>query len=390
MFESIVKFIRNLYGTNGYIPLHEPRFVGNEKQYLNECIDSTYVSYLGKFVGRFEDMVKEYTGARHAIATANGTVALHTALIVAGVRPGDEVLTQALTFVATANAVSHCGAQPVFIDSDKETLGISPEVLKDFLENRTVMKGDGFCYNKKTDKRIAACIPMHVFGHPVKIDGILEACRQYNVPVIEDSAESLGSFFRDKHTGTFGKIGILSFNGNKIVTTGGGGMILTDDDDIANRAKHITATAKTPHKWEFIHDEVGYNYRMPNVNAAVGCAQMESLPQFLKNKRNIAGEYEAFFKKIDVDFFTEKDNCVSNYWLNAIILQDRMQRDQFLEYCHENEVMSRPVWTLMNKLPMYHDCQKTDLDNVQWLEDRLVNIPSSVRLYKSADRDGCI
>jgi len=380
MFESIVNFIRNLYGTNGYIPLHEPRFVGNEKRYLNECIDSTYVSYLGKFVGRFEDMVKEYTGARHAIATASGTVALHAALIVAGVRPGDEVLTQALTFVATANAISHCGAKPVFIDSDKETLGISPEVLKDFLENHTEMKSDGFCYNRKTHKRIAACIPMHVFGHPVKIDGILEACLQYNVLVIEDSAESLGSFFRDKHTGTFGKIGILSFNGNKIVTTGGGGMILTDDDDIANRARHITATAKTSHKWEFIHDEVGYNYRMPNVNAAVGCAQMESLPQFLRSKRDISQQYAAFFKTLDLGFFTEKDDCRSNYWLNAIILRDRNQRDDFLDYCHDSGIMSRPVWTLMNKLPMYRDCQATNLEKAHWLEDRIVNVPSSVKL----------
>ncbi len=380
MFESIVKFIRQLYNTDGYIPLHEPRFIGNEKKYLNECIDSTYVSYLGEFVVRFEDMVKEYTGAKHAVATANGTLALHAALILAGVKPGEEVLTQALTFVATANAISHCGARPVFIDSEKETLGMSPEILEEFLGKETVMKSDGFCYNRITDKRITACIPMHVFGHPVTIDRILGICKSHNITLVEDSAESLGSFFRNRHTGTFGKFGVLSFNGNKIITTGGGGMILTDDDDLAKQAKHITATAKVPHKWEFIHDEIGYNYRMPNVNAAVGCAQMENLPLFIKNKRETARKYENFFKEIDVDFFTENDGCLSNYWLNAIILNDRTQRDEFLEYCNDNGVMSRPVWTLMNKLPMYNDCQTTSLENAQWLEDRLVNIPSSVKI----------
>lgn len=380
MFESIVRFIRDLYNTNGPVPLHEPRFMGNEKRYLAECIDSTYVSYLGEFVGRFEDMVKEFTGARHAIATANGTLALHAALVLVGVKPGDEVLTQSLTFVATVNAISHCGARPVFIDSEKETLGISPEALDDFLDRETEMKGDGSCYNRKTKKRIAACVPVHVFGHPVRIDEILSICVKRNIPVVEDAAESLGSFYKKRHAGTFGKIGILSFNGNKIITTGGGGMILTDDDHSAQAAKHITATAKLPHKWEFIHDEVGYNYRMPNINAAVGCAQMENLPKFLESKRDIANKYEMFFKKLGIAFFSEKENCRSNYWLNAILLNDRKERDDFLAFCHENQVMSRPVWMLTNKLPMYRDCQATDMSNAQWLEDRIVNIPSSVSL----------
>lgn len=377
MFESIVKFIRQLYGTDGYIPLHEPRFTGNEKKYLNECIDSTYVSYIGEFVGRFEDMVKEFTGAKHAVATANGTLALHAALLLAGVKPGDEVLTQALTFVATANAISHCGARPVFMDSEKETFGMSPGILEEFLGKETIMKSDGFCYNRITDKRITACIPIHVFGHPVTIDRILDICKSHNIILVEDSAESLGSFFKNRHSGTFGNFGVLSFNGNKIITTGGGGMILTDDDDLAKRAKHITSTAKIPHKWEFIHDDIGYNYRMPNVNAAVGCAQMENLQLFIKNKREVARRYENFFKGIDVGFFTENDGCLSNYWLNAIILKDRTQRDEFLEYCNRNGVMSRPVWTLMSKLPMYSGCQTTGLENARWLEDRVVNIPSS-------------
>ncbi len=380
MYAAIVTFIRNLYGTGGPIALHEPRFAGNEKEFLAQCIDSTYVSYIGEFVSKFEAMVKGYTGAKHAIATANGTLALHCALHILNVQPGDEVLTQALTFVATANAVSHCGARPIFIDSDRETLGMSPELLEKFFENETKMREDGCSFNRTTGRRIAACIPMHVFGHPVKIDQIIAICAKFNVPVVEDSAESLGSFYKEKHTGTFGKIGILSFNGNKIITTGGGGMILTDDDVIAQRVKHITATAKIPHRWEFIHDEVGYNYRMPNINAAVGCAQMENLPKFLESKRDVAKKYEAFFGNLDIPLFTEKENCRSNYWLNAILLNDRQERDNLLAFCHENQIMSRPVWTLMNKLPMYRDCQATELSNAQWLEDRIINLPSSVRI----------
>ena len=380
LFNRIIEFIKALYPNQSPIPLHEPRFIGNEKKYLNQCIESTYVSYLGEFVGRFENMIQEFTGAKHAIATANGTLALHAALMLAGVKPGDEVLTQALTFVATANAISHCNAKPIFIDSDRETIGMSPDKLEEFLKNEAITKDDGCCYNKITDRKISACIPMHVFGHSVRIDEILNICNKYHITVIEDAAESLGSFYRNQHTGTFGRIGILSFNGNKIITTGGGGMIIADDENIAMQAKHITTTAKVPHKWEFVHDEVGYNYRMPNINAAVGCAQMESLPKYLDNKRETATLYKEFFNELKITFLAEPEGCRSNYWLNAIILKDRVQRDEFLEYGHNNRVMTRPIWTLMNKLPMYQHCQHTNLENAQWLEDRVVNIPSSVRV----------
>jgi perosamine synthetase len=379
MFELIIKFIRNIYNTDGQIPLHEPRFIGNEKKYLNECIDSTYVSYLGGFVERFENMVKEFTGAQHAIATANGTLALHMALLAADVKRDDEVLTQALTFVATVNAISYCGAVPVFIDSDRDTLGMSPDKLEEFLTQQTFMK-DESCYNKKTGRKITACIPVHVFGHPVQIDRIKQVCDHHNIYLVEDAAESLGSFYKGKHTGTFGKIGILSFNGNKIVTTGGGGMVLTNDDHLAKKIRHITTTAKIPHRWEYIHDEIGYNYRLPNVNAAIGCAQMENISGFLINKREITNLYKEFFNEIGIEFFTESKGCKSNYWLNSIALKDREQREEFLDYTHKNGIMARPIWRLMNKLDMYRNCQSTDLENAQWLEDRLVNIPSSVRV----------
>jgi perosamine synthetase len=380
MFEKVIQFIRRMYNTDKHIPLHEPRFMGNEKKYLNDCIDSTYVSYLGEFVTKFEDMIKDLTNAGNAISTANGTLALHIALHTAGVKSGDEVLTQALTFVATANAISHCGARPLFVDSERETLGMSPEKLEDFLVERTIIKDDGFCYNKATGNRIVACVPVHIFGHPAKIDIIKSICDRNGIVVVEDAAESLGSTYHNKHTGTYGKFGILSFNGNKIITTGGGGMVITDDGVLAERVRYIITTAKVPHKWEISHDEIGYNYRLPNINAALGCAQMENLHAFLQNKRELAYEYERFFREIGIEFFTEKDGYSSNYWLNAIILKDRTQRDEFLEYSYKNDIMVRPIWTLMNKLTMYRDCQTTNLDNAQWLEDRVVNIPSSVRL----------
>ncbi len=379
MYKEIINFIKELYGNKAVIPLHEPRFIGNEKKYLSECIESTYVSYIGEFVSRFEDMMKSFTGAKHAIATVNGTLALHMALLVAGVKRDDEVLTQPLTFVATVNTISHCGATPVFIDCEKDTLGMSPEKLGEFLERKTYMK-DEYCYNKKTGRKISACIPVHVFGHPVRIDRIQKICNQYNIALVEDAAESLGSFFKGKHTGIFGKLGILSFNGNKIVTTGGGGMVLTDDDALAKKVKHLTTTAKVPHRWKYIHDEVGYNYRLPNVNAAIGCAQMEKLPMFLKNKRDLTTIYEEFFNRIGILFFKEKADCQSNYWLNTIFLDNKEQRDEFLEYSNSNGVMTRPAWTLLNKLTMYKDSYNDGLENAQWLEDRLVNIPSSVRL----------
>ncbi|MCX6113443.1 MAG: LegC family aminotransferase, partial [Proteobacteria bacterium] len=289
-------------------------------------------------------------------------------------------LTQALTFVATVNAISHTGARSVFIDSELKTLGMCPEKLEEFLRNNCIIKDDGYTYNKKTNKRISACVPMHVFGHPVRIDEIIRICDKYNITVIEDAAESLGSYYRSKHTGLFGKMGILSFNGNKTITTGGGGMVITDDEFIAKRAMHITKTAKTPHPWEFIHDEVGYNYRLSNLNAAVGCAQMECFPEFLKNKRELAGIYKEFFSGINIEIISEPKDSKSNYWLNAIILKNREERDTFLKETNDNGVMTRPVWRLMNKLPMYKGCESTNLDIAQWLEDRVVNIPSSVRL----------
>jgi perosamine synthetase len=380
MYKETIEFIRKIYNTSDIVPLHAPRFIGNEKKYLNVCIDSTFVSYVGAFVTQFEDMIKEYTGAKYAVATANGTLALHTALITSGVHEEDEVLTQALTFVATANAISHCGAKPVFVDSERETLGISPEKLDEFLRQNTIIHDDGFCYNKHNGRKIAACVPVHVFGHPVRIDVIEAICSKYHIVCIEDAAESLGSFYKGQHTGTFGKVGVFSFNGNKIVTAGGGGMVVTNDEATATLAKHITTTAKVVHKWEISHDMVGYNYRLPNVNAAIGCAQMESLPEFLENKRELAGYYKDFFDKMDVFFYTERENCSSNYWLNAILLQDKTERDSFLEYSIASGVMTRPIWRLLNTLPMYKNCQTMDLENANYLADRIVNLPSSVRL----------
>jgi len=380
MYKETIDFIKKIYPKEKTIPLHVPRFIGNEKKYLNECIDSTYVSYVGKFVGQFETMVKNFTGAKHAIATSNGTLALHTSLLLAKVSSDDEVLTQALTFVATANAISYTGAKCIFIDSEKDSMGMCPKKLEEFLSTNCIIKNDGFTYNKKTNKKISACVPMHVFGHPVKIDRIADICTKYNITLIEDAAESLGSYYKNKHTGFFGKLGILSFNGNKTITTGGGGMIITNDDDLAKRAVHITKTAKVADPWEFIHDEIGYNYRLSNLNAAVGCAQMEKLDMFLKNKRELAGVYREFFNSVNITFVTEPKDCISNYWLNAIVLDNREEREIFLKETNESGVATRPIWRLMNKLPMYKNSETTNLDNAYWLEDRVVNIPSSVRI----------
>ena len=380
MFEKIVDFIKSLYPLENPVPLHAPRFSGNEKKYLIDCIDTTYVSYVGQYVTRFEDEVRVFTGVKYAVAVSSGTSALHVALLLADVAPGDEVVTQPLTFVATANAISCCSAQPVFVDVERSTLGLDPEKLNDFLINNSILNSDGRCYNKITGKKIAACVPMHTFGHPVRIDQIIEICKRYQIPVVEDAAEALGSFYKSQHVGTFGDIGILSFNGNKPVTTGGGGMIITNDEALAAKAKHLTTTAKQPHPWEFFHDEVGYNYRMPNINAAVGCAQMECFADVLENKRATAQMYDKFFQDIGMPFITEPADSRSNYWLNTIVLKDRQDREQFLAYATEKGVQTRPVWRLMPNLPMYRHCQSTSLDNAQWMEDRLVNIPSSVRI----------
>lgn len=376
---DIVDFVRNLYQTKEFIPLHEPKFIGNEKAYVIDCIDSTFVSSVGKYVDQFEQMLASYTGAKYAVATVNGTAALHIALKLAGVVPGNEVITQSLSFIATCNAISYCGAKPVFVDVDRDTLGMSPDSLHSFLSTNTVQTASG-CINKTTGQKISAVVPMHTFGHPCRIDEIAKICVQFDLPLIEDAAESLGSYYQGRHTGTFGKLAAFSFNGNKTITTGGGGMIITNDDVLAKRAKHITTTAKQPHPYEFIHDEIGYNYRLPNINAALGCAQMESLPYLLESKRAIAAAYAKFFSASGITFVMEPLQANSNYWLNALILEDRQTRDVFLKELNEAGVMSRPIWRLMNELTMFQDCQAADLSNAKWLEERVVNIPSSARV----------
>jgi len=379
MFQETIELIQSTFNTTDFIPLHEPRFVGNEKKYLNECIDSTFVSSVGKFVDRFEEEIAQYTGAKYAVATVNGTSALHVSLLLVDVQEGDEVITQPLTFVATCNAISYCGAKSVFVDVDKDTLGMSPNALKVFLDENTELKG-GKCINKVTGKTIKACIPMHTFSHPCRIDAIKEICDANHIALVEDAAESLGSYYNGKHTGTFGKVGAISFNGNKIITAGGGGCIITDDEELAKKAKYITTTAKVPHKWEYTHDVVGYNYRMPNLNAALLVAQLENLESFLGNKRELSRAYKDFFEASNIMFLTEPKDSRSNYWLNAVILKDKAERDIFLKETNAKCVMTRPIWTLMNKLEMFKNAQCGLLDNALWLENRAVNIPSSVRL----------
>lgn len=378
--KEVIDFIKGLYGSGGMVPLHVPVFIGNEKSYLAECIDSTFVSYIGEFVTRLEKTTAEYTGTSHAVATTSGTTALQTALVICGVKPGDLVITQSLTFVGTVNPIAHCGAAPVFVDVDMDSMGMSPESLKNFLTNSTKMDSEGNCVEKSSGKHIAACVPVHIFGNPCRIDEIAEICRQYGITLIEDAAESLGSYYKGKHTGSFGKVGILSYNGNKIVTTGGGGMIITSDEELDKRARKITTTAKKPHPYEFFHDETAFNYRMPNVNAAVGCAQMESLEFFLKNKADTANLYKKFFAEKNITFINPVENGISNNWLNAILLENRAERDAFLKETNANGVMTRPAWTLMHKLPMYENSIKTDLSNSIIFEDRAVCLPSSVRL----------
>ena len=376
-YKSVIDFIRSVYKTDSFIPLHEPRFSGNEKKYLNECIDSTFVSSVGKFVNKFEKKIASYTGVKYAIATSNGTSALHISLLISGVEDGHEVITQPLTFVATCNAINYCNATPIFIDVDKDTMGMSPLALENFLKVNAKIENQR-CINKSTGNIIKACLPMHTFGHPCRINEIQRICQEWYLALVEDSAESLGSLHNEQNTGTFGELGVVSFNGNKIITSGGGGCILTNSEELANKAKHITTTAKEPHKWEFIHDMVGYNYRMPNLNAALIVAQLEQLDGFFKSKRVLAKSYEKFFYGSDIQFVSEPKNSKSNYWLNSIILNDRTQRDLFLEATNSQNIMTRPIWVSMNKLPMFKDSQCGDLTNSKWLEDRVVNIPSSL------------
>jgi perosamine synthetase len=394
-YQFVIDFIRTIFGVErGFIPLHMPYFNGNEKKYLEECIDTTFVSSVGKFVDLFEEKIAEYTGAKKAVACVNGTNALHIALLLIGVERDTEVITQPLTFIATANAISYCGAHPVFLDVDLDTLGLSPTALRNWLEqNVDLVKTEDLPkppqpsklpkplytpINKTTRRPISACVPMHTFGHPARIDEIVEICNEYNMPVVEDTAESLGSTYKGQHTGTFGKIGVMSFNGNKIITTGGGGMLLLQDEALAKKAKHLTTQAKVPHAWEFIHDEIGYNYRMPNVNAAIGLAQLEQLPKFLDAKRNVATAYRQFFSESSINYVDEPINASSNFWLNCVLLPNKEQREEFLKFTNENGVMTRPVWELMNRLSMFKTAQCGDLRNATWIADRLVNIPSSV------------
>lgn len=382
MYTKVIDFIKVLYGNQAFVPLSVPCFKGNEKKYLNECIDTTFVSSVGKFVDCFENDMAAYTGAKRAVVCVSGTNALHMALMLVGVKWDDEVLTQALTFVATCNAISYIGAHPIFIDVDRTTMGLSPNAMKEWLvRNAEIHKGH--CYNKRSGRRIKACVPMHTFGHPARIEEIANICAEYHIELVEDAAESVGSKYKGKHTGLFGKVGTLSFNGNKTITTGGGGMLLFMDEELGILAKHLTTQAKVSHRWEFKHDHIGYNYRMPNINAALGCAQLEQLDEFIADKRATAAAYADYFKNVDdIDFFTEPTNCFSNYWLNAVVLKDRDAQQSFLQETNDNGVMTRPIWELMNRLPMFEHCEHDGLENTVWFADRVVNIPSSVRLDK--------
>jgi len=378
MYRTIIDFIRDLYGQPAFVLLHEPRFLGNEKTYLADAIDSTFVSSVGEYVNRFETMLRDLTGTSGAVATVNGTAALHAALLLAGVTRDDEVITQPVSFVATANAVAYCGAALVFLDVDRDTLGMSPEALAQFLSTCVERRKNGAPYNRTTGRRIGACVPMHTFGHPCEIDRIMALCDEYRIPLVEDAAESIGSTFRGRHTGTFGLCAALSFNGNKTLTCGGGGAIITNDAGLAKRAKHVTTTAKVPHPYEYFHDAIAFNYRLPNLNAALACAQMEQLDTFLVAKRRLAAAYAAFFESLGLPFVKEPPHARSNYWLNAVLLPNRTERDAFLAETNKNGVMTRPLWNLLNTLPMFQGAQTDALANAQWLADRLVNIPSSV------------
>lgn len=371
-----VALAKKIYGDN-FIPLHRPVFEGNERKYLVDCIDSNFVSSVGEKVNQFEKEIAQFAGSKFAIATVNGTAALHIAIQLAGVKAGDEVITQALTFIATCNAISYAGAKPLFVDVDIDTMGLSPKALRTFLEKNAEKRLDG-TYNKNSGKKISACIPMHTFGFPCRIKEIAIICSDWGIALVEDAAESLGSYVDNEHTGTFGQMATLSFNGNKVITTGGGGMIITNDIALAKKAKHITTTAKIAHPYEFFHDEIGYNYRMPNLNAALGCAQLERLEESLHEKAKVASQWSDFFKSKDVNFVQAINGSNANHWLNSIILGSRKERDIFLKFTNKNNVMTRPIWTLMSKLPMFQDCQTDGLKNSLWLEDRVVNIPSSV------------
>jgi perosamine synthetase len=407
-FQEIVDFIKNLNPEKDTIILHEPVFYGNERKYVLDTIDSTFVSSVGKYVDLFEERIADFVSGKsgnrdrgtlgdkipdevYAVACVNGTAGLHVALLLAGVQRGDEVLCSPLTFIASVNPVRYCGAEPVFVDVDRGTLGMSADKLEEFLASNCVIE-DGFCLNKVTGKIIKACVPVHVFGHSCEIDRIIEICDKYNIVVVEDAAESIGSSYKGVHTGLFGTFGVLSFNGNKTITTGAGGVILTRDEELALRAKHLTTQAKVGHKWEYEHDLVGFNYRMPNINAALGCAQLESLVSshqslarkkemgILDSKRELAETYRKFFEGRDFEFFVEPKDAVSNYWLNTLIMKDKEERDAFLGFAYDQRVFCRPAWGLISDQVMYKNCVTGDLSNARWLVDRIVNLPSSPKI----------
>lgn len=371
----IVEFVRDTFKTDEFIPLHAPVFNGNEKQYVSETIDSTFVSSVGKFVDDFEHRLEAFTHSAKAVAVVNGTAALHTALYMAGVRSGDMVITQALTFVATCNALHHMGADPVFVDVSPVSLGLCPVALEKYLEDHTELK-NGRCVDKQSGQRIAAVVPMHTFGHPVQLDELMSVCDRWCIPLVEDAAESLGSFYKGKHTGTFSDYSALSFNGNKIITTGGGGAVLCRTEELGQKTKHITTTAKVPHPYEFYHDEAAFNYRMPNLNAALGCAQLESLESYLQQKRKLATQYQSLFQNSEYAFVKEPEYATSNYWLNAVLCADEQARNELLKVTNEAGVMTRPIWKLMPRLPMYAACKRGDLSVSEKLEATLVNLPS--------------
>ena len=376
MSAEVISFIRDIYRTNEFIPLHAPTFAGNELKYVTETIQSTFVSSVGKFVDDFERKMEAFTGTAKAVATVNGTAALHAALYMAGVKAGDYVITQALTFVATCNALHHMGAQPIFVDVSKVSLSLCPVALDNYLTENAFSNESG-CFHKTDHRRISAVVPMHTFGHPAELDELVGVCSKWNIVLVEDAAESLGSYYKGKHTGTIGELGALSFNGNKIITTGGGGMVLCRDSALGARTKHITTTAKVPHPYEFFHDEPGFNYRLPNLNAALGCAQMEVLPEFLKQKRQLAERYKTFFADTEFSFVVEPDYAQSNYWLNAVICPDTESRDQLLKVTNESGVMTRPIWKLMHRLPMFQNAHRGELAVSEWIEEHLINLPSS-------------
>jgi aminotransferase in exopolysaccharide biosynthesis len=375
--QEIISGIRQFFPNEDKIALHQPFFGGNEKRYLNECIESTFVSSVGPFVDRVEKDILKYTGTEYAVAVVNGTSGLHVALELVGVKQRDEVLTQALSFIATSNAIHFAGARPVYIDVDYDSMGMSPKSLSIFLEKNAEIK-NGSCFNKASGNRIAACLPMHTFGFPCRIDELVEICDQWNIPLVEDAAEALGSEYNGQKVGSFGEMAVFSFNGNKIVTAGGGGVIVTNNENLAKRAKHLTTTAKVPHLYEFIHDESGYNFRMPNINAALLCAQLEQFEGFLKNKRELAYKYSNCFDN-SLIFRSEMENTKANYWLNCIEFEDLFQRNSFLEEANHSGIICRPIWKLSFLLPMYKDCWRDEQINAIKLYDCIVNIPSSIR-----------